>query len=1028
MGSRRFAPALLVLLLLSPLDSRAESLDLLPQSAVLQSAGTLLTAAVSELQEIKRTDDAAAWKGAVADDAVLVWAYSDSLSSMVPVWWLVSVSNGGKRIGLLALDPRDGHFLWRTTRLGKSHAQLADALFATKPDKAREQIRPRIPVEEKDQLDVQHLVVVTVAGNYYWLVPPTGENLVASLCFPISGGGEPLPLWQAAARGRSLYPSWQLPVRSAAPPSLKPAEQAAAAAGLTAMVGEVPFYGRFGTQDAWAAAVASVRQWWSPVRLGTREQMMTAFAGFIGKKPNEPAMLGDLYQVLSRQSALDRHWDSKVGNNGANLKDFATAWFGPGEPLAPARSEIAWNAADLASWLAREAPVIAAIDADGLGATEAVDHVALVTGISLAAGRLYAWSPWGLPDTFSVADFDARFWAGWYGVSCDMPVLCATPAYSRRGLVAAVPGDLVGPPSPEPVFAVPQVVSDSQRLVVAGIGMALAGSAAPALGGDDGFGRDFRSSCTVTVPGGDAATQTDKGGWNDIAATTGDRSLVVAVASDAPLPAGGSVGGGRFEARIKDLPAQGEIALQITCNAFDADDLTHFGHTSTVEVGDDLAAPDGRRKMKVPMPLRGEKTVAATVSVRDDDPSAPRVTRISPPFVTDALSGSYRFEVALEDPSGIGEVKVGWSFDGKEPKDWRSFGECKDGRCSIEVSREDLLEHIDGNATFFVRASDKDQDREGDSSSTVTKFDVAVVDDDPNGPTVVETVVERAENMQFRILVKIEDQSGLFVSENWPKLYYSFSDTLSPESFDGVTKMVAVPKLGPGWFTATAPWGEKGAQEAAAAEQKKTDTFLYLKVRVSDLDKDRENDDSETWSIVRSEVYLPAPLADTRTIVDIWPAGGVESAKVLWDDWFEPPPADVPARLFFEGRPASVTPSPVPDVITGPQAKLRIHIAVSLAFANAGATLTLAGASLGKKPFNLKAEVVTKKGIWELGTVTFPTEDKAGEELKLELPSGALTAGENILVLVPAPGTGANDRLRIERILLEAKEAPAVKK
>ncbi|MBM4353735.1 MAG: hypothetical protein FJ109_08045 [Deltaproteobacteria bacterium] len=1027
MGWKHPSHALAALLMLVSVEAAGESLDLMSQANTLQLAAALVPATVSELEAIGRNDDSAAWKGAAPDDAVLVWAYSESLTSMHPVWWLASMSSAGKRIGLLALDPRNGRFVWRTTRMGKAHAQLADAIFSNKPDKAAEQLKGKIPPEEKDQYDIRHLLLVTVAGSYYWMVPARGENLVSSLCFPIAGG-EAVPLWQAAARGRSIYPSWQLPDSSGPAPSLKPQEQAAAAAGLTAMVGEVPFYGRFGSPDAWASAIASVRQWWSPVRLGTRDQMGSAFAGFLGYKPGEPVMLADIHKVLARQGELDRYWDSKVGNNGVDLVDFRTSWFGPGQPLVPAREEIAWTASDLASWLAREAPVVAAIDCDGLGATEPVDQVALVTGLSTAADRLYAWNPWGLPDTFSIQGFDRQFWAAWYWVSCDVPALCATPAYTRRGLTAAAPGDLAGPPLPEPTYALPQLVSDSDRLVVAGLGMALAGSSTPALGGKDAFGQSHKSSCVVSVPGADGIAQTDKGQWDEVTGTPGDRSLVVTMTTASPLPAGGIIGGGRFDTRLRELPRDGEVSVQLTCTAFDVDDRTHFGHTTAVEVSDDLQAPDGRRKMKAPLPLRGEKTVAASLLVRDDDPSPPRVTRLSPPVYTDAQSGGYRLEVALDDPSGISDTRVGWSFDGTEPKEWRSFSESKGNRYWVDVSRDDLLRHLDGNVSFFVKAVDGDRDREGDTSTGLSRLDVALRDDDPNGPTVLETVVERAENMQFRILVRIEDPSGLFVSENWPKLYYSFSDSLSPESFDGVTKMVAVPKLGPGWFTATAPWGEKGAQEAAAAEQKKTDTFLYLKVRAYDLDKDRENDDAETWSLLRSEVYLPAPLADTRTIVDIWPAGGVESSKVLWDDWFEPPPEDVPSRLFFEGRPASITPSPVPDVITGSQAKIRIHIAVSLAFANAGATLTLNGASLGKKPFNLMAEVVTKKGIWELGTLTFPTEDKAGEELKLELPSGALTTGENILVLVPAPGTGANDRLRIERILLEAKEAPAIKK
>jgi len=299
-----------------------------------------------------------------------------------------------------------------------------------------------------------------------------------------------------------------------------------------------------------------------------------------------------------------------------------------------------------------------------------------------------------------------------------------------------------------------------------------------------------------------------------------------------------------------------------------------------------------------------------------------------------------------------------------------------------------------------------------------------VEDDDTIGPTLVQYVVERAENMQFRILVKLEDDSGLFVDQSWPKLYYSFNDKISPEEFDGLAKMVAAPQLGDGWFTAVAPWGEAGAQEAAAAEKKNKDTFIYFKVRSYDLDKDREKDDTDSWSMMWSEVYLPAPYADSRTIVDIWPAGEAEAGMGLWDDWFEPPPEEVPGSLFFEGRPARVDPPPVPETISGRKAKLRIHIAVSLAFVNSGATLAITGASLTDRPFELRAEVVNKKGTWELGTLVFKPEDESDGEESVVLPPGALSTGENILVLVPSEKTGPDDQLSLQRILIEGAEPP----
>jgi len=114
----------------------------------------------------------------------------------------------------------------------------------------------------------------------------------------------------------------------------------------------------------------------------------------------------------------------------------------------------------------------------------------------------------------------------------------------------------------------------------------------------------------------------------------------------------------------------------------------------------------------------------------------------------------------------------------------------------------------------------------------------------------------------------------------------------------------------------------------------------------------------------------------------------------------------------------------VPEVITGPNAKIRIHIGVSLAFVTSGSALSITASSLSLKPYKMTATVVTKKGMWNLGQMSFPSEDEGGAEVSLPIPPGALSAGENIIVLVPDKSTDDYDQVAIQRIFIEANKLP----
>ena len=993
--------------------AQAGSIDLPDSEFVLTRADAEIAATAKELAEHK-WPEAEAWKGAKAGETVIVWAYAESVNALRPAYWLVEVGKNKKLIGLLGLSPRDGTFVWRNTRLSKAQAELAARLIGSKPEAMSKALKAG-PYDAKT-LDFDRTVLASVNGSYYWVAPAKGENLVASLALPASGSGAAAELWEALSRGRSAVPDRLIPEASG-PAFDLPRDGLGGADAEVKMVGVVPLFADLGAADGWAHALSMVRQWWSPMTLGSRADLSAGWS----KSAGIAAGLGASLQAVYRLTV-----NGPGAKAGYVSEPFRTFWYGPGTSISKAGEVGTDKVDDLREWILRETPVIAAIDADGMGKTESADQFVLITGYSGSARRIYVNNPFGLADTYSYEAFDADYWGAWYSEQCKLPTLCETPHHYRRGLVAAAPGDFIGPPMPRPGLSVPSVGTDSQPLTVANISLSMEGPQAPAFAGKDRFNQSYQTQCRVDAAGGRFHGGNGKGGWTELRDTRGNDRVVVTAAYTKMLFPGQFIGGGRFDLTFPDTKPGTDVTVTTTCTVHDADDRAHFSHKRTVTVFDDSNEDGGKKVMPLPLLRPAVATATATLTLRDDDPAPPAISQLSPAVIWDSEKGAYRFEASLKDASPIEAAQVAYAFVDNEPKSYGSFDGKEKGRYWKDVPRDKWLEHIGGTLYVWVKAQDGDDDRKDDGAIAIRKFAIPVRDDDPLGPVVVQYVARRAENMQFQVFVHLQDASGVYADHAWPKLYYSFKGNVSSESFDGIAKLVAAPKAGPGWFTAVAPWGEQGALAWAADKEKKEDTFIYLKVRSYDLDKDRKNDDAETWSQSWSEVYLPAPLTDTTTIVDIWPAGDRETGvNSLWDDWFDPPPKHVPANIYFEGRPAQVSPPPVPEVLTGQNAKIRIHIAVSLAFVHSGAHVAITGASLSLAPYKLDAAIVSKKGIYELGSMTFPSEEKEGAvEVKLEVPSGALSTGENILVLKPAEGTGEYDQISIQRIHLEANELP----
>ena len=981
----------------------AAASELLDEATVQGKLATDAIASVAaDLAELK-SREAAEWKGAKAGGARLVWGYVSEGRRLAPSYWLVAAVRGSRNIGLVGLDPHDGHLAWRAGFIPPYRAPLVDALLAGGPGKAATALGRSLKEEEQARYKLDSPIAVSVNGVYYWLFPTVSEDVHDSMCVAV-GGGDPIYLWQAVATGLGVRPAEGRAGASGPPIELPAGEGKRTSPGTTWLMGKVPLHSNVTAGSSWAAALTAVRQWWSPISLGTVGAQSEKVYEASGKQRGAPVYFYRVHELMNRWPAIDGYGD------------FATVWLGRGLSFDPERG-LSWKSNDPRAWLAHEAPLFAAVDADGLGPEESADQVVVIVGYSPERRMVYVNNPWGLADAFSYADFNTRFWGAWFSVKCGLPSLCATRSFARHGMVGAVPGDLQGPATPRPLAAVPRTVSDSLAVNISSVGVFLAPPLVGGFGGKDPFGEDYVTECLLRLPRAAHRGGEQTGGWSTLRKREAKDELQVVAASDEILFPGMMLGGAQFNVSFASPDKTSDVQVTSTCTVHDLDDRTHFQGGETIQVEDDSQQLGGSALMPRPGLISAATKETIAVSIRDEDPAPPSITLLSARTLPDSQKGAYRFKVAIRDWSKVDSAGLKWDFEDPESKPFKKFPKKKGDEYWVDIPRKEWLKHVGGKIYFKVMARDADSDWEGDQSSSVAEFEVAVVDDDGAGPAVAQYVVERKGNNQFQVLVKLEDASGVLVTQAWPMLYYSFSEDLSLDKFNGKTKLVKEPKYGTDWFTAVAPWGEEGIEQDEAHKGKMKDTVIFFKVRAMDLDDDRTDDAADSWSPSWWEVYLPGK-ADSRVAADIWPGGEDKVLWKTWDHWFDPPPLGLPAGMFIETPPGQENPPPMPDLLAGKKARVRLHFYLPRQGAISGGRAVFTASSPGKKPFKAEVSLISRKGVTVLGVSSFPTEDRGGGEVTVKLPVEALSTGENILVIEPS-GMSAPDRLRLERILIE---------
>ncbi len=1001
-----------------------------------KAAKEIIPATARQLRRGGWPEEARIWAEGKAKDAVLVWAYIRARRGLQPTYWLVSVFSGRKLLGLLALDPYDGHFSWRARRIPSALRPVAAKVF-TKPEDVKRSLTKELSEEERQAFALDSFVLGSINGIYYWVVPPRGRPVDESLSFPVGTERDRTTLRDALGKGRGKVLAENGMKGSGPPFDLQPTQvDITATEGTTWLVNEVPIYYQGGTYNCWCYCLAMVHQWWSPIDLGTGDHQAEMIRSYMGMGPDDSADSDDEYQVMQNWQALEQEWEETHGPNPYDYEDFHTIWFGEGQGFGPGEGP-SWESNDPKSWIAWEAPVLAFIDSDGGGSDAWVDHDVVIVGYDAENEVVYVNNPWGYATDISYEDFNNKYWGAKYDwVWCDCFECAWCFRYTRKGMVAGVPGYATsGLPQPQGIVYIPPAVFDADTVHIAHVRMQLQPQDIYSLfallicGGSDAYGEDYRLECRICLPQAQFVGNLVKGGWSGIDVNQGaDRLELIAWYNQpvSPLfsqvvPSLQSEGGG-FDLTFSGPPAM--VACSVGCRIYSCSDRTHYQDTVFVTVHHDYPAKDGSMQMRKPLRVWSAKEELVYLHIHDDDSSPPIIQQISPGIVVDTYQADYRFKVRIQDPSGVDNVRVKWSFSPVPPSTWQSFADQDGDFHWLYVARDEWLQHVGGNIYFWVTAQDKDADWSGDESAATQEFVVQLVDDDPAGPVVVEHTVGEVTGEEMEVLVQLEDASGIDTAGNWPELYYGFSEDLSVDNYEEVVKLNSAPQVGEDWFSASVPWGG-----LVCATKVRVPQLTYLKVHAKDLDSDRPDDQTESWSETWSLTYCWPLAANQENAVDVEPSESGEIEDDLWDHWVEKLPfedvvlweAMKEKELFFEGPPPPIDPPPVPERIRGGEAKLRLHFLLTSDPPESGLILKVSAVPLNTKSYQLDVSVLSAKASQKLGTLQFSVGHRNRAEQSTKIPAKVLSQGENILVLQPSGGTGKKHELTLKRITVSPK-------
>jgi hypothetical protein len=695
---------------------RAENFQ--PEQSRIKVNALYIPQTVYELHSLKaRSEDLQRWIGATADKGIMEWAYSEEQHQLVPKNWVFLIENNGLIVGLIATDPVTDGFSWRTAWDINRHINKIREIFSFEPMSIEGECISALDLKSPSDYDFQEAKLVIIRGKHYWVVPKKEDIVENFLIAPIEALNKVgvfgefkknlRPKGMGSVEGDSRSSPGihsDLNERVFTPPDRFNESQVTVQATDTEMNGEVPIYCQGSTSNCWAYSLAMVHQWWSPINLGTGDTQVQAIRDYIGLGPDDTATLADVHEIMA-------NWPSVDGR----FEDFPMTGYGEGDGFGPGGPT--WTGTDPKTWLALEAPVIAAIDSEGQGPSSFFDHFVVVTGYNDDTQTVYVNNPWGLAGTYSYGDFNEKYWGAWW-----------SPTFQHRGMVCGLAGDNSYVSLSSHSVTIPDLqMYDNEEVVVGDIGLSVSGDNAG--GGWDSFGHfNYRNTFDSSLgryldPGhilidfGVTSTPVWLGNWETYTPEPPSRNMEF---FKQDLSSGESVNSAYFYVKVDPSGCSGQIRVNNSWTVWDHNDRTHYQGAGRHQVYCDGVVKDGNMMMLTPMRIRTTVYEHTDIKVDDDDTTPPTITNLRSSPVS-PVDGSYNGDILLyayvdDSQSGIDYVKFIYRYGSGSNVERDGIAGMPIGTFHCTIPKGEWTQNRGATIYWKVEAADADNDCAGDSS------------------------------------------------------------------------------------------------------------------------------------------------------------------------------------------------------------------------------------------------------------------------------------------------------------------------
>ncbi|RLG31890.1 hypothetical protein DRN97_08680, partial [Methanosarcinales archaeon] len=782
---------------------------------------------------------------------------------IVPFFWVVPFEKNGKTIGLIGLDPYTGEFCWRV----EGNANL---------DKPSEQIlKSSLAAQNYDStdfsIDKMKLVYIGPQKGCFWVIPKKNAPISEHIMYSIKTGRvkkmrTELQFKTLDAKSSGFVgtgPINQPPIIKLNPTkkydkNISPYASSSVdkKSKTDWMKGKVPYYYQDKTGWCWACCLAMHHQWFSPRNLGNGATQTSEIAHYLNKLTSEGATLEEVHDVMT-------HWDDvdeAMRDLDFDYENYQLTYVGEGNHPIQDGSPTGYTN-DLKTWIMyAESPIICGINSKGGGSGSYIDHDVLVIGYNDSEDVIYVHNPGYFSDDDAAISYNYwnnNLWSAvWWGKTW-------LPGAKRYGMCAGIPGDnkLIRITDSTIEFS-DYTIYDDEKEKIYDIGMTI-GDDNSAAGWDsfhDTYYEDQIKAELKDKNAGETSTPVGKGDFWAYSPDPPDSWIYFGVNG---IPKGSTIDDAYFHIKPKKL---GDIWMNVVWKANDEDDRIHSDDTITVS--DDRNSVGGSMSMMKPIKIGApQHTGSYFFHVEDDDTTGPNLDDYADDGnIDDSDITPYVIATKWSDTSGISLVEYRYKFGSGSWSSWES-GTQLGSNWHYEIPRSEWINHIGKTLYWEARATDNDNDRPNDKSTSYsgTKTGGLISDDDTTPPSISNMKSEPASpvldshNSYIRLKADITDPSG--ISDVDFKYRYNGGSwkTKNPSGHSGNTYWYDIPK---------SEWKDHVGDK------------IHWKVIATDDDNDRSGD-TETGSKTGPDIQLKDVTPPQTTITD-GPTGKIDYSDVTF--------------------------------------------------------------------------------------------------------------------------------------------------